>query len=213
MLNQTNDVLSKYSLSFEDFMKYYKKSSEDKDSDIVLLDFREEEEFNKGFIQKSIFCDKNFFMKLVKPSSNLLLITQNGYEEDVVNLLLQNNYQNIIGFLDGGVDTWILNKQRLSIIHESSNPNSCDMIIDCREPREWNYGVINNSKFMQLGLIPSLYKTLDKNLTYGILCKRGGRSIVASTYLQAKGFKVVNISGGIRNLICGGVKLMKKFIK
>jgi len=202
---------SNYKLSFDDFNFYYKKIKSSSD-EYLLLDFRPEEEIYNGFIPKTISSDKGYFPRFVSKESKLLLIISSYYEDEVISNLLEQGYNNIIGYLDGGIDTWIENKQGLTLFSECSNPNICDSIIDCREPREWNYGVVksNSINYIQLGKLHTNWDQLNKNITYGVVCKRGGRSLAATTYLMHKGLNVVNLSGGIRHLICGGFSLMKK---
>jgi hydroxyacylglutathione hydrolase len=213
MFNYSTDIdTSKYELQFEDFHNYYQKLSPVSD-EYVLLDFRPDDEIYNGFIPNSIACDLRFFPKLIPKDSKLLLIISPYFEEDIITFLQSNGYDNIIGYLSGGIDTWIAEKKALTLFPETSNPDIVDSIIDCREPREWNYGVVkcNSITYMQLGKIPTNWGNLKRSLTYGVVCKRGGRSLAATTYLMSKGFNVVNLGGGIRNLICSGCKLVKKF--
>ena len=210
---ETTDY-SKYELDIDQFNLIYKnKIINSNTDDFLLLDFRPEEEIYNGIIPKTIACDMKFFPKLISKSSNLLLIITPYYEEDVISFLKSNGYNNILGYLKDGIDTWIENKGSLTLLPETSNPEAVDTIIDCREPREWNYGVVkcDSIQYMTLGKIPQNWGKLNNNKTYGVVCKRGGRSLVATTYLMSKGVKVVNLNGGIRNLICNGFKLVKKF--
>ena len=210
MFENSEDTL-KYELEFDQFIKEYDNIKSNSD-DVLLLDFRAEDEIYNGFIPKTISCDKGYFPRFVPKESKLLLVIPAYYEEEIIGFLKDNGYLNIIGYLKGGIDSWVKNKKALTLFPESSNPHYVDSIIDCREPREWNYGVVDckSIKYIQLGNIPNKWNTLQKNITYGVLCKRGGRSLAATTYLMSKGIKVVNLSGGMRNLICGGFKLMKK---
>lgn len=204
----------KYELDFEKFNFVYKnKILNNNLDDILLLDFRHEDEIYNGIIPKSIVCDTKFFPKLIQKSSSILFIASPYYEEEVISFLKTNGYHNIIGYLKDGIDNWILNKGTLTLFQETSNPQAVDTIIDCREPREWNYGVVkcDSIQYMQLAKISQSWKKLSNNKTYGVVCKRGGRSLAATTYLMSKGVKVMNFEGGIRNLICNGFKLVKKF--
>jgi hydroxyacylglutathione hydrolase len=212
MIENSIDIdISTYELNFDEFYTNYQKLSPSSD-EYVLLDFRPEEEIYNGFIPSSIACDIRFFPKLIPKESKLLLIITPYYEEDVISFLKFNGYDNIIGFLSGGIDKWIEQKKPLTLFPETQNPEIVDSIIDCREPREWNYGVVDcdSITYMQLGKIPKNWGNLKRSVTYGVVCKRGGRSLAATTYLMSKGFKVINLGGGIRNLICSGFKLVKK---
>lgn len=211
MIQAANIDVSKYELDFEDFYEKYQKVNE-KSDEYLILDFRPDDEVCNGFIPLSIICDMKFFPKLISKKSKLLLITSPYYEEDVISYLLSNGYKNIEGFLSGGINTWISNKKPLTLCPETQNPNIVDTVIDCREPREWNYGVLDceSIAFMQLSKLPDNYHKLKKSVTYGVICKRGGRSLLAASYMMSKGYNVVNLGGGLRSMVCNGMKLVKK---
>lgn len=207
------ELVIKYQLDFESFMCKY---SELKDSeDCYFIDFRGDEEISKGFIPGFIVCDSKYMTKFVPKQSKILFIASPEYEDDAILNLLNNGYYQIEGYLGGGIETWIKNGKQLALMKEisSSLDQNFQTLIDCRDSREWNYGVLNfgSTAFIQLGNLPSDWKNLKKNITYGVVCKRGGRSLAAATYLMSKGLHVVNVEGGIRNQICGGLmKLVKK---
>lgn len=70
-------------------------------------------------------------------------------------------------------------------------------IIDVREPWEYQIGKIDGSIEMPLSKIAQEYSGLDKSLEYGIICHSGVRSLHGGSFLESKGFSVVNIGGGI----------------
>lgn len=66
-------------------------------------------------------------------------------------------------------------------------------IIDVREPNEFVSGHIPGAKNVPLGKIGSY---TPKGKVY-VICQSGGRSKNAAKTLEAKGFDVVNVSGGM----------------
>lgn len=70
-------------------------------------------------------------------------------------------------------------------------------IIDVREPWEHKIGKIDGSIEMPLSKIVQEYSALDKSLEYGVICHSGVRSLQGGSFLESKGFSVVNIGGGI----------------
>lgn len=69
--------------------------------------------------------------------------------------------------------------------------------IDVREAGE--YASQHWPKFasMPLSGLQSTVATLDKSLPVVVMCLSGGRSMQASAFLDAQGFKVWNVQGGI----------------
>ena len=58
-----------------------------------------------------MIANNNYALKtLLSPSSNFLLICSEGYEEDTIKNFKEFGLNKIVGFLEGGIDTWIQNK-------------------------------------------------------------------------------------------------------
>jgi len=70
-------------------------------------------------------------------------------------------------------------------------------IIDVREDDEVAQGVIPGAQHFALGTIPERLGELDTTKPYIIVCKAGGRSANACAYLEAQGFDVTNLEGGM----------------
>lgn len=72
-------------------------------------------------------------------------------------------------------------------------------IIDVRSKMERLLGKIDKSTHIPLTKI-SETKALNKDETYYIICAAGGRSASACSTLEAEGYKVVNVEGGMGGL-------------
>lgn len=70
-------------------------------------------------------------------------------------------------------------------------------IIDVREDEEVAQGMIPGAQHIALGTIPERLDELDASKPYIIVCKAGGRSANACAYLEAQGFDVTNLEGGM----------------
>lgn len=70
-------------------------------------------------------------------------------------------------------------------------------IIDVREPHEFSFGHIPNSKLLPLGQIDLRLKELDKEKEIIVVCASGMRSSRAARILSANGYKVKNLLGGM----------------
>lgn len=72
-------------------------------------------------------------------------------------------------------------------------------LIDVRERFEYEAGHIPTAKNFPLSTLQQTYSSLDKNQTYYIICRSGARSLRASEFLDQKGYKVINVLGGLLN--------------
>jgi sulfur-carrier protein adenylyltransferase/sulfurtransferase len=72
------------------------------------------------------------------------------------------------------------------------------VIVDVREPQEYQINRIPGSKLIPLGELPQRYEELDQNAAIVCQCKSGMRSAKATGFLRSIGFKNVrNLAGGI----------------
>ncbi|WP_071394446.1 rhodanese-like domain-containing protein [Bacillus tuaregi] len=70
-------------------------------------------------------------------------------------------------------------------------------IIDVREAYEAAMGKIPTSINIPLGLMEFKLPELDKNKEYIMVCHSGARSSFACQFLEARGFRVTNMDGGM----------------
>jgi adenylyltransferase/sulfurtransferase len=72
------------------------------------------------------------------------------------------------------------------------------LILDVREPNEYQINKIPGSTLIPLGELPRRYQELDRNREIIAQCKMGGRSAKAMDFLRSVGFtRVKNLRGGI----------------
>lgn len=72
------------------------------------------------------------------------------------------------------------------------------VLIDVREPWEYNIAKISGAQLIPLGTLGTEYKKLDPNGEIVIHCKMGMRSMDATQFLLQQGFtNVKNLTGGI----------------
>ena len=70
-------------------------------------------------------------------------------------------------------------------------------IIDVREVSEVAGGKIPGAMNIPLKLLEVRMPELDKSKEYMIVCHSGGRSFLASQFLESHGYKVINMTGGM----------------
>lgn len=70
-------------------------------------------------------------------------------------------------------------------------------IIDVREVDEVKTAKIPTAIHIPLGLLEFRLHDLDKTKEYITVCRSGGRSSKAAKLLEDRGFKVINMTGGM----------------
>lgn len=72
------------------------------------------------------------------------------------------------------------------------------LLLDVREPHEFEYARIEGSRLIPLNQIPERADELDPEQEIVVICHHGVRSMQASAYLDRCGFKkLFNLYGGI----------------
>lgn len=73
------------------------------------------------------------------------------------------------------------------------------VLIDVREDEEVANGIIEGALHIPLKQIPSATDSLDRSKEYILICRSGGRSMKAASYMKEQGFNVTNMTGGMLN--------------
>ncbi|HNU48166.1 MAG TPA: rhodanese-like domain-containing protein, partial [Bacteroidia bacterium] len=113
-------------------------------------------------------------------------------------------YENIAGYLEGGIESWKNNGQEFHTISSVDAATFTNLLktgqyiaLDVRKPGEYDSSHVKDSVFVSLSDIPQHYNKLDKSKTYLIFCGGGYRSMIAASLLKKNGFEnIVNVYGG-----------------
>jgi adenylyltransferase/sulfurtransferase len=72
------------------------------------------------------------------------------------------------------------------------------VVVDVREPQEYQIARIEGAVLIPLGEIPQRYGEIDRSQLVVCQCRSGVRSQKAASFLRSVGFeRVVNLTGGI----------------
>ena len=169
---------------------------------ITLLDTREKHDFAQGHLEGAINIQhKNSLASwagwMLNYDDNLVVIAQEGQQEEISRKLMRIGMDNIVGFvtnLEGMplTDSAIIDVDDLDKLIDTKSA----ILIDVRSRGEYQQGHIPGAKHYFIG---DLAKKLpfawqDENII--IYCQSGDRSTIASSYLEANGFKhVFNYAG------------------
>ncbi len=92
-------------------------------------------------------------------------------------------------------------------VERKRNSEEKVLIVDVREPYEYNEGHIPGSKLVPLGqLTQHLHELGSKEEEVILVCRSGGRSTSAASQLATMGYKkVLNLRGGIMGWLRAGL--------
>jgi hydroxyacylglutathione hydrolase len=180
----------------------------------TILDTREADEFEKGFIPGSINIGLNgqfavWVGTLIDINKQLVLITDEGKEEETVLRLARVGYEKVIGFLNGSIAGW---NGRLETVDSITADKLKDElkkgydVLDVRKHGEWNVSHLKDAQFLPLSEFPDNLTALDKNKPYIVHCGGGYRSMTAISIMKNKGFtNLLNVYGGFSAMQSAGL--------
>ena len=179
----------------------------------LILDTRDAEVFAKGFVPNSINIgiDGSFApwvgSMIPDVKQEILLIADEGREEEVVTRLARVGYDHSIGYLKGGFNAWkeagkeVDQVQRVSadeladIVVKDNNAN----ILDVRKESEFQSEHLWNVENAPLDFINDSMLKIDKNKIYYVHCAGGYRSMIFVSILRARGYdNLVDVRGGFK---------------
>ncbi len=71
------------------------------------------------------------------------------------------------------------------------------LLIDVREPSEWDAGHAPMASSIPLSELPDHVDELPRDRLIVCVCRSGGRSFRAASYLKENGFDAANLTGGM----------------
>lgn len=82
-------------------------------------------------------------------------------------------------------------------VAERLNKGETLTMLDVREPGEWMEGHVAGANHIPLGELDIRHEELDPSQEIIVICRSGNRSGKACELLYEKGFKVINMTGGL----------------
>ena len=177
-----------------------------------IIDVRHEHTFVKEHIKGSLFfgLDGSFASwvgtLLEDLNTPILLVTPEGREEETITRLARVGYDNVKGFLKGGVKAWEQAGEEVGAIMNMTPKEFSENIakhevniLDVRKKSEYfsEHIIHDNITNEPLDTIMGEHKNLDPNKAYYVHCLGGYRSVIAISILRNKGFSdLINIDGG-----------------
>ena len=175
----------------------------------LILDVRHQKDFIKGYIPGAWFIgvDGGFAPwvgNLINDiNQKIVLVCPEGRAEEVVTRLARVGYDNTLGFLEGGFETWAQAGNKIETVAQESADdfakayaNGID-VLDVRKPGEYTAEHVEEVEHLPLDYIFNHLDKVDPNKTYHVHCAGGYRSVIFISILKAKGFsKLIDVAGG-----------------
>ncbi len=186
------------------------KAKADKGS--VIVDTRDSEEFTNGFIpgSVSIGLDGRFAEwagSLLSFKEPIILVTDEGKEEETVVRLARVGFENVEGYLKGGFEAWKKAGEKIDlIINVEADELAMDIpfdenliVLDVRKYNEFAEGHVKEALNIPLEEMVDVAQIaqLEENQNIYVHCASGYRSVIAASLLKKQGYhNVRNVVGG-----------------
>lgn len=193
-------------LSIEEFENIAEQSA------ALILDTRVNGDFAKGFIPQSINIGINgdfapwVGAMIVDVNQPILLVTDAGMEEETVTRLSRVGFDNVLGHLEGGFQSWVDAGKEIDTVHRITATEFASqiegkevMVIDVRKESEYEAEHVEEAYSKPLAYLNDWINDIDPKQPFYLHCAGGYRSMIAASILQARGYRnFIEIEGGFQ---------------
>lgn len=180
----------------------------------LILDTRAASDFAKGFIPNSINIgiNGNFAQwvgeMIPDVKQEILLVTDPGREEECIIRLSRVGYDNTLGYLEGGFDSWKkagketetvkrITAEEFAKLYEAAKP----LVIDIRKKSEFDAEHVVDAVNIPLNQMNSHLAAFPKDKPFVLHCAGGYRSMIAASILKQRGWdNFSDVSGGFSEM-------------
>jgi glyoxylase-like metal-dependent hydrolase (beta-lactamase superfamily II) len=178
------------------------------EGEAIVLDTRAVAEYGRGHVPGSLNVplDGKFAPwvgTVLPPGSPIVVVAEEGREEEAIVRLARVGYETVIGWLAGGIEQWKQAGGQVAATPQLTRREVEDRLrsgavalLDVRTGDEWGAGHVEGAIHLPLSeLIGRMADVPEKPLA--ILCGSGYRSSIACSLLERAGRRnVCNVSGG-----------------
>ena len=189
------------------------------ETDALVLDVRHQDDFSAGHIPNSIFIglDGGFApwvgALITDAKQPILLVTPVGRETETITRLARVGYDNTIGYLDGGFESWIKSEKDIETLNSVTAEEleiklkENTLVFDVRKPGEFASEHIENVTSTPLDFLNNHLQEFPKDKDFYVHCAGGYRSVMAISILKARGFhNAIDVKGGYAAIKNTGIK-------
>jgi glyoxylase-like metal-dependent hydrolase (beta-lactamase superfamily II)/rhodanese-related sulfurtransferase len=183
------------------------------DSGALILDTRSAADFYQGYVPNSINIGlKGDFAPwvgamIVDVAQPLLLVTDEGSEEEAITRLARVGFDHVIGYLKGGFEAWKeagKETEKLKINSPETYAKEFSeksVVLDVRKPSEYEAEHVNEAFSRPLAEINEWSKNINPDEHFYVHCAGGYRSMIAASILNSRGIRnFTEIEGGFSKI-------------
>lgn len=197
------------------------------ETDAVMLDTRDARIFAQGFIPNSINIgiDGSFapWVGAMIPDikQKILVIADQGREEEVVTRLARVGYDYTIGHLKGGFQAWKKAGKETDHIESVTTAEMAERlkqdpsltVLDVRKASEHFSEHVIGSENMPLDYLNDHLAEISKDKTYLVHCAGGYRSMIFNSILKSRGYdKLIDVQGGFKAIKESGLIPVSNYV-
>jgi hydroxyacylglutathione hydrolase len=179
----------------------------------LILDVRSKESFAAAHIPSSINIPfspnvptwAGWVLPYDRPT--LIVTDSAAHVPEVVTHLLRVGFDDVQGYLQGGIDTWETSGYPLgtlstwSVYRLAERLKSGDgklTVLDVRTEKEWNSGHIDGAIHIHGGKLEERFADVPRDKPVAVICGSGYRGSIAASFLKREGYEdVANVVGGM----------------
>jgi hydroxyacylglutathione hydrolase len=188
-------------------------------TDALMLDVRNAADFQKGFIPRAINIGLQgdfapwVGAMVIDVKQPILLITDAGEEQEAVTRLARVGFDQVIGFLKGGIDAWKAAGKEIDTVNRITASTFIDeveigktVVIDVRKDSEYAAEHVDEAYSRPLAGINQWFADINDTETFYLHCAGGYRSMIAASILKSRGIhNFKEVEGGFKALAEAGV--------
>ncbi len=181
------------------------------DTGAVILDVRQQKDFMEAHIPNAIFIgiDGGFApwvgSMIADTEQAILLIVPEGREEETITRLSRVGFDNTLGYLEGGMQSWkaagkeVASIQSVSALTLKEKMAEGAPVFDVRKDAEFENSHIPTATHTSLEIINMHLDAFPEDEPFYVHCAGGYRSVIAASILKARGIhNVIDVAGGFK---------------
>ena len=177
---------------------------------VAVVDTRTSREFAEGHISNSygipLGAPLSTWAGWVLPfrAPIILIADDSTMRDDAVRQLIRIGYDNLGGYLDGGIAAW--QAEELAVahvpllateeVHRAYEKFDAPRVLDVRQDAEWRAGHLPHAIHIEGGRLPFEEVPLAKDEPLVVHCRHSDRSTVGISILEQRGFRDVRLLYG-----------------
>ena len=187
----------------------------------IILDVRHQDDFAKGHIPQSTFIgiDGGFAPWVGAMIGNvdqaILIVTPEGREEETVTRLARVGFDNTLGYLKGGMNSWKKAAKTIDTVKGIEVANFKSLaekeqlnIFDVRKPGEYLSEHLIDANNIPLDFLNNHMSEFPTEDHFYLHCAGGYRSMIAASILKSRGIhNLIDVRGGFAAIKKGEMKV------